>query len=77
MANIPAQPRTKVIRALTKAYQCRLVREGKKHKVYGRDDIPEPILVPRHKTISSGVLRNIAKILGVKDTEFLKTLRQC
>lgn len=42
-----------------------LARSSGGHDVYRRPTHPEtPIIVPRHRTLSSGVARQIAKVAG-------------
>ena len=77
MPNVAAQPREKVVRAITRAYKWRHLREGGKHTVYCKDGVPEIITIPRHKKISAGVIRNICKILGVTVEEFVRIIRDC
>ena len=77
MPNVAPRAREKIVRALTRAYGCTLAREGARHTVYVMAGIPEPIVVPRHREISPGVIRNICRILGVSVGDFLETLRNC
>ena len=77
MPNVAPQPRERVVRALTRAHGCTLSREGARHTVYVKAGVPEPIVLPRHREISPGVIRNICKILGVSVAGFLETLRNC
>lgn len=41
-----------------------LARQGGKHDVYMHPSKPGRIVVPRHRTLSPGVARGIAKIAG-------------
>ena len=77
MPNVAPQSREKIVRALTKAYRCTQGREGARHTIYVKAGILEPIVLPRHRQISPGVIRNICKILGVSVSDFLETLRNC
>ena len=77
MPNVAPQPRERIVRALTRAYGCNLAREGSRHSVYVKTGIPEPIVLPRHREITPGVIRSICKILGVSVGNFLETLRNC
>lgn len=40
-----------------------LVRHGSRHDVYGKPGHP-PVQVPRHRTVTPGVARSIAKAAG-------------
>ncbi len=77
MSPVAPQPRDKVIRAITRAYGWEHCREGARHTIYVKDGVPTPIVVPRHKFISPGVLKTIAGTLGVSLHEFFETLRNC
>ena len=77
MPNVAAQPRDKFVRALTRAHGCTLKREGARHTVFVKANVPEPIVLPRHREITPGVIRSICKILNVPVGEFLETLRNC
>ncbi len=77
MSRLIPQPRKKVVAAITKAYGFQLEREGGRHEIYARKDVPEVIAVPRHKMISPGVIRTICTIIGVTVSEFRETLRDC
>ncbi len=41
-----------------------LVRRGGSHDVYRHREKPGSIVLPRHRTLSPGVARNIARIVG-------------
>jgi len=77
MPNLGPQRREKVVRALTRAYECTLAREGSRHTIFVRRGTPEPIVLPRHREISPGVIRSICRSLGVTVGDFLETLRNC
>jgi predicted RNA binding protein YcfA (HicA-like mRNA interferase family) len=77
MPPVTPQRRTKVIRALERAYGWSFEREGGNHTIYVKQGVPEPIAVPRHREISPGVIRTICKILNVGVSDFLDTLRKC
>ena len=52
--------RAKIVRRL-QSEGWALVRSGKEHDIYKRPDKPAVIAVPRHRTLSPGVARQIAK----------------
>ncbi len=41
-----------------------LLRHGANHDVYSHPGKPMPIQIPRHRTLSPGVARSIAKAAG-------------
>jgi hypothetical protein len=53
------------------------MREGARHEIYGRDDLDEPIPVPRHTEITPFVIKSIARALGVPLREFIQAIRNC
>ncbi|MCE2458796.1 MAG: type II toxin-antitoxin system HicA family toxin [Dehalococcoidia bacterium] len=59
----------------TRRIRRRLVREGwylerhgRGHDIYRHPDIPHTIILPRHRTVSSGVARRIAKDAGWEES---------
>ncbi|MDQ2861742.1 MAG: type II toxin-antitoxin system HicA family toxin [Pseudomonadota bacterium] len=54
---------SKVVKRLTGGGWT-LVRHGANHDVYSHTDRPFPIQVPRHRNLSPGVARSIAKAAG-------------
>lgn len=77
MPNLAPQPRDKIIRALTRAYGWRHLREGGNHTIFAKPGVPEVIVLPRHREISQGVIRNLCRILGVSVADFVQKLRNC
>jgi mRNA interferase HicA len=55
--------RAKLIRRLANE-GWRLLRNGAEHDVYDHPDQAGVLTVPRHRTLSAGVARQIAKIAG-------------
>ena len=55
--------RAKIIRRLGEE-GWRWLRSGAEHDIYFRDDNPRVLSVPRHRTLSPGVARQIAKTAG-------------
>jgi predicted RNA binding protein YcfA (HicA-like mRNA interferase family) len=55
--------RGRIVRRLLKE-GWELSRHGGEHDIYRHDDRPVVIQVPRHRTISTGVARSIAKLAG-------------
>ncbi|WP_428154330.1 type II toxin-antitoxin system HicA family toxin [Brevundimonas sp.] len=54
--------RPKIVRRLTQ--EGWLNQGGKKHDEFVHPDFDASIIVPRHKTLSSGVSRHIARAAG-------------
>jgi predicted RNA binding protein YcfA (HicA-like mRNA interferase family) len=57
--------RAKIIRRL-EAEGWRLLRNGAEHDVYDHSSKLGVLTVPRHRTLSPGVARQIAKVAGWK-----------
>jgi predicted RNA binding protein YcfA (HicA-like mRNA interferase family) len=55
--------RAKIVRRLG-AEGWRFLRNGAEHDVYDHPSKPGVLTVPRHRTLSPGVARQIAKITG-------------
>jgi mRNA interferase HicA len=55
--------RAKIVRRLERDV-WELARHGSEHDIYRYDGKPVIIQIPRHRTISHGVARSIAKLAG-------------
>ena len=55
--------RNKIVSRLAKE-GWRLVRNGSAHDIYDHPARPGVLTIPRHRTLSPGVARQIAKIAG-------------
>ncbi|MFQ5687658.1 MAG: type II toxin-antitoxin system HicA family toxin [Candidatus Scalindua sp.] len=63
--------RLKIIKALNE-YGFEFLREGRNHTIFANDDIKIPI--GRHKEISPGTARKIAKEIHVPWVEFVSKI---
>ena len=61
MAEIETSRRTIETKLLAEGW---VVRAGGRHDIYKHPDRPGRIIVPRHRTLSKGVAREIAEIAG-------------
>ena len=77
MPNLTPQPRSKIVKALTRVYSWHHLREGGSHTIFAKPGVPEVIALPRHREISAGVIRNMCRVLGTSVGEFMQTLRHC
>ncbi len=59
----PEMNRAKVLKRLT-AEGWLLDRHGAEHDIYAHPIIPDAISLPRHRTLTPGVARSIAKTAG-------------
>lgn len=48
----------------------RSVRQGGRHEIFKHPANPVPVAVPNHRTISPGVIRNIAAVIGEDPEKF-------
>ena len=55
--------RNKIVGRLTKE-GWRLLRNGSEYDIYDHPERPGVLTVPRHRTLSPGVARQIAKVAG-------------
>ena len=53
---------------------CTLKREGKKHKVYSKPGLKRPIIVPRDKNITIGVIQSNLRTLNINREEYLEII---
>ncbi len=57
-------------------YGCIFVRQKGSHRVYKKEGVIKLITLPIHKTISSGVLLQIIRNLGVNKATFLQSINK-
>jgi len=55
---------------------CQFKREKGDHRVYWRNDLKRPVIIPREKDLPIFVIRNNLRILNILPEEFLKILKQ-
>jgi predicted RNA binding protein YcfA (HicA-like mRNA interferase family) len=55
---------------------CVFVREKGDHRMYHRDGLTRPIVVPRDTAIPVFVIRNNLRVLGISVREYLDMLNQ-
>ena len=51
---------------------CRFTREKGDHRIYWKNGIHRPIVIPRSKNLPSFIIMNNLRILGISREEFLK-----
>jgi predicted RNA binding protein YcfA (HicA-like mRNA interferase family) len=51
---------------------CVFVREKGDHRIWTREKLPRPIVIPKSRTIPVFVIRNNLRLLGVSVAEYLK-----
>lgn len=55
---------------------CRFEREKGDHRIYWRDGLKRPVVIPRDNQIPIFVIRNNLRILGISVEEYLKISEQ-
>ena len=55
---------------------CYFVREKGDHKIYWRDDIKRPIIIPKYTDLPIFIIRNNLRILGLSTKEYLDILKR-
>ncbi|MBU1045680.1 type II toxin-antitoxin system HicA family toxin [Patescibacteria group bacterium] len=55
---------------------CRFVREKGDHRVYWREDLKRPIVIPRDAQLPRFVIRNNLRLLSIKIEEYFEILKR-
>ncbi len=55
---------------------CQFKREKGDHRIYWRDDLKRPIVIPRDKELAIFVIRNNLRTLGMSVEEYLEILKR-
>ncbi len=55
---------------------CVFAREKGDHRVWSRDDLKRPIVIPKIKSIPIFVIRNNLRVLDVQVSDYLKILEK-
>jgi len=55
---------------------CRLKREKGDHRIYWREGLKRPVVIPRDGELPIFIIRNNLRILSVKPEEYLEILKQ-
>jgi predicted RNA binding protein YcfA (HicA-like mRNA interferase family) len=55
---------------------CQFKREKGDHRIYWRDDLKRPVVIPRDKELPVFVIRNNLRILGISPQEYLEILKR-
>lgn len=53
---------------------CEFKRERGDHRVYWKDGIKRPIVIPRDTSLPSFIILNNLKVLGISREEYLKII---
>jgi predicted RNA binding protein YcfA (HicA-like mRNA interferase family) len=55
---------------------CRLEREKGDHKIYWRNDLKRPVVIPRDESLPIFIIRNNLRILGISPAEYTDILNK-
>lgn len=55
---------------------CRFEREKGDHRIYWRDGLERPVVIPREKDLPVFVIRNNLRILDINPDEYLEILKR-
>ena len=55
---------------------CNFKREKGDHRIYWREDLKRPVVIPRDNELPVFIVRNNLRILGISPEEYLEILRQ-
>ncbi len=55
---------------------CHFEREKGDHRIYWRDDLKRPVVIPRDKELPVFVIRNNLRILGISSKKYLEILKR-
>jgi len=55
---------------------CHFEREKGDHRIYWREDLKRPVVIPREKELPVFIIRNNLRILGINPGEYLEILKR-
>ncbi len=55
---------------------CRLEREKGDHRIYWREGLKRPVVIPKDKSLPVFVIRNNLRILGISPEEYIEILKR-
>ncbi|MBZ1348309.1 MAG: type II toxin-antitoxin system HicA family toxin [Candidatus Nealsonbacteria bacterium] len=55
---------------------CHLKREKGDHRIYWREDLKRPVVIPRERELPVFIIRNNLRILRIEPDEYLEILKQ-
>ncbi|MFH1412783.1 MAG: type II toxin-antitoxin system HicA family toxin [bacterium] len=55
---------------------CQLKRERGDHKIYWREGLKRPVVIPHDRELPIFIIRNNLRILGITPGEYLEILKQ-
>lgn len=55
---------------------CRFVREKGDHRIYRRDGLARPLVIPRDTQLPIFIIRNNLRVLGISTEEYLEIIER-
>lgn len=55
---------------------CKFIREKGDHRIYTRDGLLRPVVVPRETALPVFIIRNNLRVLGISPEEYLAILEK-
>ncbi len=55
---------------------CILKRENGDHRIYWRDDLIRPIVIPRDNNLPIFIIRNNLRVLNISPEEYIEILKR-
>jgi len=55
---------------------CRFKRESGDHRIYWRDGLKRPVVIPRDGELPIFIIRNNLRVLDIKPEQYLEILKQ-
>lgn len=55
---------------------CEFEREKGDHRIYWRDDLKRPVVIPRDSALPVFIIRNNLRILGISSQEYLEIMKK-
>ncbi len=55
---------------------CTFVREKGDHRIYARDGLSRPVVVPRDTQLPIFIIRNNLRVLGISTDDYLQILER-
>jgi len=55
---------------------CKFTREKGDHRIYWRDDLKRPVVIPRDSALPVFIIRNNLRTLGISIEEYIEILKR-
>ncbi|XOB42321.1 MAG: type II toxin-antitoxin system HicA family toxin [Candidatus Nealsonbacteria bacterium] len=55
---------------------CYFKREKGDHRIYWREDLKRPVVIPRDKELPIFIIRNNLRVLGISPKQYLEILKR-